>query len=279
MSDSFYQLLEESPAGSMSASARVHSTQHTTGPWAPGLQHAGPPSALLTRAVRRLGGLPDRALPARLSFDIHSPVPVADLVLTARTVRQGRRVALAEATLAGADEPDRPSMTLRAWLLRQLEAGSSAGRNIPVTPEPSAPPAAPEALHPSPRPEGWHPGYLDAIRWLWAEGSLEAPGPAAVWTRLGVPLIDGEEPDPIERLVVVADAASGISAVASPTALVFVNTDLTLHLTREPVGEEIWIRAQTTLDAAGIGRATGDLGDRSGAVAHSTQCLFVEPRA
>ncbi len=279
MPDCFYRLLEESDAGLVSGSARVHSTQHTTGPWAPGLQHAGPPSALLTRAVRRLGGLPERALPARLSFDIHSPVPVAELVLSARTVRQGRRVALAEATLAGADTPDHPLITLRAWFLRQLEPGSPAREGIPVTPAPAAPPTAPDALHPSPRPEGWHPGYLDAIQWLWAEGSLEAPGPAAVWTRLGVRLVEGEEPDAIERLVVVADAASGISAVASPAALVFVNTDLTLHLTREPVGEEIWIRAETTLDAAGIGRTTGDLGDRGGAVAHSAQCLFVEPRA
>ena len=66
--------------------------------------------------VRRLGGLPARALPARLSFDILSPVPVADLVVTARTLRPGRKVALAEATLAAADAPDRPVMALRAWL-------------------------------------------------------------------------------------------------------------------------------------------------------------------
>jgi hypothetical protein len=278
MPDCFYQLLEESPTGLDSGSARVRSTQHTTGPWAAGLQHAGPPSALLTRAVRRLGGLPPTALPARLSFDIHSPVPVADLVLSARTVRPGRRVALAEATLAGADAPDQPLMTLRAWFVRQLDQGSPAAASIPVTPG-VAPPTAPEALDPAPRPKGWLPGYLDAIHWLWAQGSLEAPGPAAVWTRLGVALVEGEEPDAIERLVAVADAASGISAVASPADLVFVNTDLTLHLTREPVGEEIWIRAESILDAAGIGRTTGDLGDRSGAVAHSAQCLFVEPRA
>jgi hypothetical protein len=255
----------------------VHSTDRTTGPWAAGLQHAGPPSALLIRAVRRLGGLPPRALPARLSFDILAPVPVADLVVTARTLRPGRKVALAEATLAAADSPDRPVMTLRAWLVRQLEEGSPARAGIPATPA-TAPPTPPEALQPMPRPDGWHPGYLDAIRWLWAEGSFEAPGPAAVWTRLGVDLVEGEEPHPIERLVAVADSASGISAVANPADLVFVNTDLTLHLTRVPVGEEIWMRAQTTVDADGIGRTTGELGDRGGAVAHSAQCLFVEPR-
>lgn len=277
MTEAFYELTEETDPGRGELSARVRSTVHTTGPWAAGLQHAGPPSALLTRCVRLLGGLPARALPARLTFDILSPVPVADLVVTARTLRPGRKVALTEATLSAADSPDRPVMTLRAWLVRQLEEGSPARTGIPATPA-TAPPTAPEALQPMPRPDGWHPGYLDAIRWLWAEGSFEAPGPAAVWTRLGVDLVEGEEPRPIERLVAVADSASGISAVANPGALVFVNTDLTLHLTREPVGDDIWMRAQTTVDAAGIGRTIGELGDRGGAVAHSAQCLFVEPR-
>jgi len=278
MQDCFYQLLDEATPGFDRMTARVRSTDHTTGPWAAGLQHAGPPSALLTRAVRRLGGLPVRALPARLSFDILSPVPVADLVVTARTLRPGRKVALAEATLATADAPGRPVMALRAWLVRQLDQDSPARASIPVTPT-SSPPAWSDTWRPMPRPEGWHPGYLDAVAWQWVEGSFEAPGPAAVWTRLGVDLVEGEDPDPVERLVAVADSASGISSVASPADLVFVNTDLTLHLSREPVGGEIWMRAQSTVDGAGIGRTTGELGDRGGAVAHSAQCLFVEPRA
>lgn len=272
--DAFYRLLEESDAGLDATTARVRSTVHTTGPWAAGLQHAGPPSALLTRAVRRLGGLPPDALPARLGFDILAPVPVADLVLTARTLRPGRRVALAEATLAAADAPERPVMTLRAWLLRQAKPPMAGLPETPTTPAPSWP----HDLAPMARPEGWHPGYLDAVRWLWVQGSFEAPGPAAVWTTLAVDLVEGEDPDPVERLVAVADSASGISAVASPARMLFVNTDLTLHLTRAPIGKDIWMHAQTTLDAVGIGRTTGELGDHRGSVGHSAQCLFVEPR-
>jgi len=274
MRDSFYQVLEESAGGLESTTARVRSTDHTTGPWAAQFQHAGPPSALLTRAVHRLGGLPVDALPARLSFDILSPVPVADLIVTARTLRSGRRVALAEATLATAGSPGRPVMALRAWLLRRAQPPIAGLPDTPTTPAP----LLRDDMTALSRPPGWHPGYLDAVQWLWVEGSFEAPGPAAVWTRLAVDLVEGEAPEPIERLVAVADSASGISAVASPADLVFVNTDLTLHLTREPAGEEIWMRSQTTVDGLGIGRTTGELGDRGGAVAHSAQCLFVEPR-
>ena len=274
MTDAFYRVIEESAAGGESLTARVHATEHTNGPWAAGLQHAGPPCALLTRAVRRLGGLPPHGLPARMSFDILAPIPVAELVVTARTLRPGRRVALAEATLATAVDPDRHVMALRAWFLRQAQPPLETLPETPVTPAPSWG----GDLTTMARPAGWHPGYLDAIHWVWVEGSIEAPGPAAVWTRLGVALVDGEEPDPIERLVAVADSASGISAVANPRDLVFVNTDLTLHLTREPAGEEIWMRAHTTLDVAGIGCAIGELGDHASVMARSAQCLFVEPR-
>jgi hypothetical protein len=277
MAGAFYDLLEESEPGGTTLHSRVRSSVSTTGPWAEGLQHAGPPSALLTRLVRRLGGLPQRALPARLTFDILGPVPVADLVLTATTARAGRRVALAQASLAPAADPSRPVMALQAWLVRQVPDTEP----IPLLPEtPSSPaPARPAPWRPMARPEGWHAGYLDAIDWHWVSGSFEEPGPATVWTRLRAALVSGEDPDPVERLVAVADSASGISAVASPARLLFVNTDLTLHLTRAPVGTEIWMHAETTLDPSGVGRTTGELGDATGATARSAQCLFVEPRA
>jgi hypothetical protein len=274
--NAFYEILDESEAGGTSQKARFRSSVHTTGPWAAGLQHAGPPSALLTRLVRRLGGLPERALPARLTFDILAPVPVADLVLTAQTVRPGRRVALAQATLAPAADPTRPVMALQAWLVRQVPETDPIPDLPPTPAEP--PPPRPAPWRPMLRPDGWHPGYLDAIEWHWVAGSLEVPGPATVWTRLRTALVSGEDPDPVERLVAVADSASGISAVASPARLVFVNTDLTLHMTRAPVGTEIWLRAETTLDPSGVGRTTGVLGDANGATTRSAQCLFVEPR-
>jgi hypothetical protein len=277
MGEAFYRLLEDSAAGSGEARGRVRSSLHTNGPWGPGLQHAGPPSALLLRAATRLGGLPERALPARLTFDILAPVPVADLVVSARTLRPGRRVALVRAALATAAEPDRPVMVLHAWLVRQRPA-EHALAGLPPTPSAAAPPG-PDGMPPMALPAGWHPGYLEAVEWRWVEGAFEEPGPATVWTSLRVALVEDEPADPLQRLVAVADAASGISAVASPTQLLFVNTDLTLHLTRAPQGDWIWMRAESTLDPAGIGRATGELGDADGALARSAQCLFVEPRS
>jgi hypothetical protein len=273
MAEAFYEVLEESDAQAPTTALLARATQHTGGPWGPGLQHGGPPAALLARAVRRLAGAPAAGLPARMAFDILAPVPVADLVVTARMLRPGRRVALAEANLAAADAPDRPLMALRAWLLRR------AGAPLPGVPEVGAADPPPPAAGPAvPSPPGWHGGYLDAVEWRLVAGSFDTPGPATVWTRLRVDLVDTEPLDPLGHLVAVSDAASGISAVASPQALLFVNTDLTLHLTRLPEGDSIWMRAETTLDPRGTGRALGALGDADGQVAASAQCLFVEPR-
>ena len=255
MTEAFYQRLD---------ATRVRSTPHTNGPWQEGLQHAGPPAALLLRAVRELPGLP-----ARLSYDIFAPVPVADLLVTSEILRPGRKVALVQASLAAADAPERPLMRLTAWLLRQAKDVVAA---TPVAQAPAAPGS------PMARAAGWHAGYLDAIAWSWVDGAFEQPGPATVWTQLLVDLVEGEPTDPLDHLAIVADSASGISAVASPRDLLFVNTDLTLHLTRMPTGEAIWLRAQSALDPAGVGRANGELGDGDGLVATSAQCLFVDKR-
>jgi acyl-coenzyme A thioesterase PaaI-like protein len=273
VNDAWYDVLDEPEAGGSAAEARVFATELTNGPWERGLQHAGPPAALLTRAVGRLGGAPARALPARLSFDIHAPVPTGELVLQARMLRPGRRVAVAEAALAPASDPDRPLMTVRAWLVRE--------RPEPL-PSRFTSPGAAAPPHDGPfqgRLPGWLAGYIDTIEWQWQSGGFYEPGPATVWVRQTVRLVAGEEPTGAERLVAVADSASGISSIASPLDLLFVNTDLTLHLTRQPVGEQLWMSAETVVDASGIGRTRSELGDAQGAVAQGSQCLFVEPRA
>ena len=42
----------------------------------------------------------------------------------------------------------------------------------------------------------------------WAE-----PGPATVWTRMRIPVVEGEEPSPFQRVMVVADSGNGASNV------------------------------------------------------------------
>jgi hypothetical protein len=266
----FYLRLDESGRGGQSLVGRYRATPHTAGPWDRRLQHAGPPTALLVRAVERLDPGPALPLLARVTAEIMAPVPVADLTVSARVERAGRRVAWCTATLAAADDPDVVLMRLAAWVLRRTDE--------PLTVPHTAVEPAPSAGTPMARPDGWGPGYLDAVQWRFVAGEFGRPGPSTVWTRLAVDLVDGEPPSPTQRVAAVADSGSGISAVADPRALLFVNTDLSVHLVRAPAGEDVWMHAETTIDPHGVGLARTTLGDQHGSLGAAAQTLFVAPR-
>ncbi len=242
-------------------------TGHVVGPWSPDHMHAGPPSALLARAITEqtagAGVVPDSALLTRMTVEILQPVPVAPVHIAVEVVRPGRRVALVAASLS---VDGQVVLLARGWLMRQ------SATPVPDTRLEPAPVAAPfETL----QPEGWNPGYLQAIDWGWVEGQFETPGPATAWTRSRRPLGQGRELTGGERAILVADSGSGLSAVASPQKLIFARTELTVHLTRVPQGESVWMRSETFLDSEGVGLATTVLGDAQGSVGIASQSLFL----
>ena len=98
-----------------------------------------------------------------------------------------------------------------------------------------------------------------------------------MWLRLRHPLLPGEAPSPLTRVLIAADSGNGVSAVLDWRRFVFVNPDLTVHLHREPAGEWVCLAARTTLDAAG-GLAESTIHDRHGPVARGLQTLFVAQR-
>lgn len=56
-----------------------------------------------------------------------------------------------------------------------------------------------------------------------------------------------------------------------------MNTEITVHVLRDPVGEWEWVSAETTLGPGSVGIATASMHDEKGLVARSTQALLVEP--
>lgn len=251
-------------------------TPLTIGPWDRGLQHAGPPAALLARAAERAGGIAGGQT-ARLTYDIFGPVPVGPVRVASRVVRPGRRVELVEAVLDAGDE--RPLMRLSAWRMRTRTAG------LPTAVEGSAP----EAPHPAPagvaesrRGEAsffsTEVAYHRALEWRFATGDFNSPGPAAAWTRPECTLVEGEPITPLEHLLVMTDAASGISAVLDWSAATFANVDLSVALHRPPRGEWLGMDATTVLGDSGAAQCSAVLFDAEGAIGRSSQSLFVEPR-
>lgn len=258
------------PAGSLYVElgdGRWLATAHTAGPWDPTAQHGGPPSALLVRAVEHTAPRPEMTI-ARFTTELLGPVPVGELTLRAEVTRPGRSVELVEAVLS-ADGRDVARAT--AWRIRRATGAA-------VPPRHPAPPPFPETPGRLPRSE-LIPGFPSVIEWRSAgRGRMSVPGPAALWGRLRVPLVAGEELSPVQRLLALADNGNGISSETDFDSTYFINPELTVHLHREPVGEWICLDATTTITPGGAGLATSVLSDRSGPVAVGAQALLVAPR-
>jgi hypothetical protein len=247
-------------------------TDLTIGPWDPGLQHAGPPAALLVREVERAGGI-EGGQAVRLAYDILGPVPVGPVLVRASVVRPGRRIELVEAVLSGAD--DRPLMRLTAWRMRARTDGVVPP---PVSTAHPAPTGPEESRTEVPDFFTQDVAYHRALDWRFAAGSFNSPGPATAWTCPRSELVEGEPTTALEHLLVMTDAASGISAVLNWNSATFANVDLTVALHRPPRGEWLGMDATTVLGDAGAGQCFAVLFDAAGPVGRSAQSLFVEPR-
>ena len=243
-------------------------TPHARGPWDPGSQHGGAPAALLARAVEALA--PGMRL-ARLTVEILGALPIAPLAVEAEIVKPGGRFQLAEATLA---QGERVMCRARAVLLRREDVG-----DVPPGDRPRPLRPGPETVERNrwedAHPDGFHRSAMD-IRFL--EGDFAEPGRARTWFRLDMPLVEGEEPTGAQRAVAAADFGNGVSRVLDWNDWLFVNTDLTVHLHRDPVGEWIGLDARTAIEPNGSGLAVADLHDEQGPVGVSLQSLFVAPR-
>jgi hypothetical protein len=242
---------------------RLIPTALTRGPWDAGSQHAGPPSALIVRALEACEPREGMQI-GRVTVEILRPVPLEPLTVTARVVRPGRSVELLEASLAG---PEEELMRARAW---RLEAGAGGEGGGP-------PPAGPEQGRQRDFfPTGQEVGYHTAMEYRFVRGAFLEPGPATVWMRMGVPLVTGEGPTGLQRVMVAADSGNGVSAALDWREHLFINTDLSVHLLRLPESDWVCLEAQTLIGTSGM--ADTALWDERGRIGRAVQTLLVRPR-
>jgi hypothetical protein len=247
------------------ADDRFESTENTRGPWDAGSQHAGPPAALLGRAVEKAAeklGRNDMRV-ARLTFDIKRPVPIAPLTVTSSVLREGRSVVVIETTIES-------YMRCSALLIRTLEGAA------PPIGDP--PPAFDEAVTKPFFAIRDTVGYHTSMEVRFVQGGFTERGPATCWMRPRIPLVDAEPFTPLGRVLVAADSGNGVSNVLDIREHVFVNPDLTVHLSRYPAGEWVCLQAKTSIESDGIGLADTALYDEHGRIGRGVQSLFVNPR-
>ena len=250
---------------------RVLPGEAARGPWTPDALHGGPVAALLAGAAERL--LEDLH-PARVTVELLRPVPVAPLRVQATPIRPGRKVRLVGAEVATDDGTVVATATVLG--IRRAEVPA------PRAPLPPAPPG-PAAGEPAGRgevsvQEDYDAFHNTGVEHRFVRGAFTERGPATDWIRLRVPVLEGQPPTPLQRVMGAADFGNGISALADFTSLLFINPDLTVHLHRLPVGEWVCLDAATRLEQHGVGLAQGVLWDEEGPLGQSLQSLLVEGR-
>lgn len=250
---------------------RFLATELTRGPWDPQHQHAGPPSALVCRAIERAGAAAGYTHLGRLTGNLLRPVPIGECHVVVTPDYQGRNAGHFSATLvAGGKE------VARFTALMQREDATPVPDGTPGHPLPLAP-RAPADSAPCKMPFVTGIGYPELVENRLAAGHFFA-GPAAAWFRLRFPLVEGEVPSPYQRVAVAADSGNGVSASLDMTRYTFLNCDLTVNLLRRPVGEWVCLDARSALGGNGCGLAESALYDETGLVGRATQSLAVRAR-
>lgn len=236
----------------------------TVGPWSPDAQHGGPVAALLAGSVEDPTG---STQVIRLTVELLRPVPLRPLTLRTEVVRPGRNVQLVEVRLSAEGQEVAWARALR---IRRKQLDVPVDRSGPPAPPPDA--------------FDWNPpgvvrtAFAEAVELRFVKGGWDETGPVTMWTRLVVPVVEGEEVSPLQRTAAAADFGNGVSRVLEFGTHTFINPDLTVALVRPPESEWILFDVVSRLSSDGFGQAESQIYDAVGPVGRSVQSLFVDER-
>lgn len=249
--------------------SRATATPCAAGPWDPGLQHGGAPSALVARAAEAFpSARPMRV--ARLTVDLLRPAPVGALDIETTAIREGRKIQLLQVRLLHEGRE-----CVRASVLKLRDEPQDLPPHEGFRPLPFAPPA--EDAPPS---NGFGParGFGAGVSAVIARGEWGRPGPAAVWFRAERPMVRSEATTPVMRAALTADFCNGVSSVLDFQQWTYINGDLTVSLARDPVGPWILLDAETWIGDSGGALAFARLADRHGYFGRAAQSVLIERR-
>jgi Acyl-CoA thioesterase C-terminal domain/Acyl-CoA thioesterase N-terminal domain len=243
-------------------------TEYARGPWLPDACHAGPPAALLARAMEHT--VAEQRL-ARITVELMRPIPMRGFRVRASIAKRGRSVSSSEAELYDDAGIYARASGLHLRTLGELEVTTAAVASPDFS-------ASVEGPFPVPTTAHGLTGFNASVECRYDPSAVGGRGgPTTMWMRTKVPLLADEEPSPFQRICPLADCLNGISYNGWLDEVWFMNADLTLSLHRDPVGEWFCAQAISHWEPTGVGLADGALFDVEGPVGRATQSLLLSP--
>lgn len=238
-------------------------------------QHGGAFAALVAGHIEKTVPTLTEMQVSRLTVEIFRVIPLVTLRLETEVVREGKRI---QTVQVKAYDPE--DLLLSVATVQRLRIA-----DLPVPQDASPPPlpfSAPDEVD-GRVGDAWGVGargrtmfHRHAMEVREVQGGFGEKGPGTVWMRLATPMIAGSEPTPLQRVVATADFSNGISRSLDYNEWVFMNPDLTVHVSRYPEGDWVALAAESTYGNLGRGVATGTLWDTTGWLGRSTQSLYLD---
>lgn len=201
---------------------------------------------------------------ARFTVDFLGEVPNAPLRLTHQWDKQGSRLSFSSATVSA--HGGRIGARAGAMWLRDAETPAADFAQA----YPRWQDVAPDPFFRGPVTEGF--GETRPVT-----GKLGQPGRGTVWVRPRFEVIEGEVASPLCQAAILSDMGNGIGTPVDGREYSFANTDVGLHLYREPVGEWLMIDSQGASGGRGYAVTHTVFADERGVYARGWQTLFVAP--
>lgn len=237
----------------------------SSGPWGPKTMSGRSIVGLLAAELERSHGQPD-FVPARFTVDMHRMPDLSPVEVRTEIVRSGGRILVVDAQLISG------GVAVARATCQMLRRSANPEGEIWAPPAWAAAPPLETPLATEGR----------AGTGLWEQrlvsGVFGQFGQKRFWMRELRHLIGDEPLTPFVRAAMVADFVSPY-AHSGTVGLRYINSDVTLHLHRLPVGE--WIGMETTDHQAADGVAYGAarLYDEAGVLGASSCVALAQSRA
>ena len=243
VTDSYYELIDADMLGE-----KFKATDMARGTWSAAIQHGGPVSALLVRALERCEQRDDTRL-SRVVIDLLGGVPSeGDLWVSSQVQRGGKQIELvsAEMRAQGPDGQPRPVARASGWRLQRQNtepvAHAAAALPRPVDLQARVAQAGMKPMDLGPR------NYVHSLEWLWLTESADAGTRGIPGSTPTVDLVNGE--------TMIARSGTTVRGgrlrqrhrqqAGHLQVGLSLNTDLAVHVFRVPEGKWIGIRAETS---------------------------------
>ncbi|MBM7365562.1 acyl-CoA thioesterase domain-containing protein [Gordonia hydrophobica] len=216
----------------------------------------GPAVCGVAAAAAEKAGHREGFTPARFTLDLFKNARRLPTVPTTRILREGRRIRVVEVSVTQYDG-DSEILAARGTVVFLKNGTNPPGGRW------SRPAEANTFRPPADSADTDLPYFrTDRTEWSRSMDDCQNADRLSLWSK-PIPVADGEELTPFQRAVIAAESTSLVTNVGDG-GIGFINCDLTVALTRLPVGNRIGVESDSHVEDAGLSVGTATLHDECG---------------